>query len=110
MSQNITDVTNDNFTTEVMESELPTLVDFWAEWCGPCKMMQPSIEKIAGKYVGKLKVCKAKIDDNNKATSKFNISSIPSIIIIDKGEVTYQCTGLKSEDSLMKEVEETLGQ
>ena len=85
MSAEILHVTDDNFDTEVLSSDLPVLVDFWAEWCGPCKMIAPILEEIATEYAGKVKVCKVDVDANPDMPGKFNIRGIPTLIVFKGG-------------------------
>ena len=76
----------ENFTNDVLNSDLPVLVDFWAEWCGPCKQLSPTVEEIASENQGKIKVCKMDVDSNREIAAKYGIRSIPSLIIFKNGE------------------------
>lgn len=86
-SQTIVVGTTENWSKEVEHSDLPVLVDFWAAWCGPCRMVSPVIDKIAEKYSGKVKVVKVNVDENQGLAAKFGIMSIPAILLFDKGRV-----------------------
>jgi thioredoxin 1 len=94
--------TNENFEAEVIKSDIPVLVDFYADWCGPCKMMMPVVEKMAEVYDGKIKVGKINADDNGEIAGKYNIMSIPSFLIFKNGEVINSATGAMSADALAK--------
>ena len=86
--------TNDsNFKQEVLNSDLPVLVDFWAKWCGPCQMVAPTVEAIAKKYKGKLKVCKVNVDEAPNTSSEYGIMSIPTLAIFKKGKVESKVVG-----------------
>ena len=85
--------TDGNFEEEVLNSSIPVLVDFWAEWCAPCKMIAPTVEEIAHEYDGKLKVGKVDVDSNPKVSSKYQIRSIPSLVFFKNGRVTDQIVG-----------------
>ena len=79
--------TDDNFETEVINSELPVLIDFWAAWCGPCKMIAPIVEELAVEYDGKVKVGKLDVDDNQQVAIKYGVRSIPTVLLIKNGEI-----------------------
>ncbi len=87
-------VTDDSFESEVLQSEIPVLVDYWAPWCGPCKMAVPVLEKIAGEYQGRLKVCKINVDEEREVASKHRIMSIPTMILFKNGQVVEQIVGV----------------
>lgn len=87
MSGNIVNVTDASFEQDVLQSDVPVLVDYWAEWCGPCKMIAPVLEEIADEYDGKLKVCKLNIDENEQTPPKFNIRGIPTLMLFKNGNV-----------------------
>lgn len=91
---------DDNFDMEVNESDKPVLVDYWAEWCGPCKMVGPIVEEIASEYSDELKVCKLDVDDNQESAAKQNVMSIPTLLIFKDGEVIAQQIGALSKSQL----------
>ena len=97
--------TTDNFEEEVLNSELPVLVDFFADWCGPCKMMAPIIEKLAEEYEGKLKVGKCNTDDNMPVAQKYRVASIPTFIIFKGGQPAATFMGAMSEDDLCDKID-----
>ncbi len=94
-------VTNENFETEVLKSELPVLVDLWAPWCGPCRALTPTIEEIASEYDGKINVAKINIDENPELASKYQVRSIPTMLIFSKGEVNGQIVGLVGKEKIL---------
>ena len=96
-SENVQEFTDDNFKGEVLESSQLVLVDFWAEWCGPCRALAPTIEKIAKDYVGKIKVGKVDTDVNRETALQYRIESIPTVILFKKGEVVQKFVGLRRE-------------
>ena len=92
--------TDDNFDEEVISSELPVLVDFWADWCGPCKMIAPILEEIASEYGGKIKVAKLNIDDNPQTPPKYGIRGIPTLMLFKDGNVEATKVGALSKSQL----------
>ena len=100
MSEHIHHVTDANFKSEVLESSLPVLVDYWAEWCGPCKMIAPILEDIAKDYTGKLKVAKLNIDDNQKTPGEFGIRGIPTLMLFKAGNIEATKVGALSKSQL----------
>ena len=93
MSDRIVHVTDETFEAEVMKSELPVMVDFWAEWCGPCRMVGPAVEELANKYKGKIKIAKMDVDKNRQTPGKFGIRNIPTLILFKNGTVEAQKVG-----------------
>lgn len=88
-------LTVDNFKTEVLESDMPVLVDFWAPWCGPCKMLGPVISELAEEYEGKVKVGKVNVDEEDELAAQYGIQSIPTVLLFKGGEVVEQSLGFK---------------
>jgi thioredoxin 1 len=95
--QNVIELTDQNFEQEVLKSDVPVLVDFWAEWCMPCKMLTPTIEKLANDYQGRIKVGKVDTDSNRDTALKYSISNIPTVILFSGGEMTQRFVGLQPE-------------
>jgi len=100
--------TDSNFKKEVLESSVPVMVDFWADWCGPCKMIAPIVEELAHEYDGKMKIGKLNVDSNPKCASDYGIMSIPSLIFIKGGKVMCQVTGALGKAELKRKIEENL--
>ena len=96
-SENVVEFTDQNFDQEVLKSSTPVLVDFWAEWCMPCRMLAPTIEKIAKDYAGKVKVGKLDTDANRDVAAKYSISAIPTVILFKDGQVARKFVGLTQE-------------
>ena len=96
-SENVVEFTDENFESEVLKSTQPVLVDFWAEWCMPCRMLAPTIEKIANDYAGKVKVGKLDTDANRDVAAKYSISAIPTVILFRDGQVSQKFVGLRKE-------------
>ena len=91
-----------NFEEEVLNSEVPVLIDFWATWCGPCRMMAPVVEEIANEVGEKAKVCKVNIDENQELAEKYGVMSIPTFVIIKNGSETGRTIGVQSKEEIMK--------
>jgi len=107
-SDNAIEITDENFEAEVKNSDIPVLLDFWAEWCMPCKMLAPVIDEIADAYAGKIKVGKLDTDSARDAALEFNISAIPTVIIFNKGEVAQRFVGLQQKADLTAAIDELL--
>ena len=100
MSEHIHHVTDDSFDPEVLQSQLPVLVDYWAEWCGPCKMVAPILDEVAKDYAGRLKVAKLDIDQNDKIAVRFGVRGIPTLMLFKNGAVAAQKVGALSKSQL----------
>jgi thioredoxin 1 len=96
------EITDSSFQTEVTDSAMPVLVDFWAPWCGPCKMVAPVLEELAQEYAGKLKIVKLNVDQNQQVAAQFGISSIPTLIMFNNGKEAGKMIGFQSKDALKK--------
>ena len=108
MSDQIVYTTDANFENDVLKSSLPVLVDYWAEWCGPCKMIAPILDEIAGDYQGKLKIAKVNVDENQHVTQKYGIRSIPTLMLFKDGNVQAQKVGAMSKSQLAAFIETNL--
>ena len=100
--------TEENFEAEVLKSETPVLVDFYADWCGPCKMMMPVVEKMAETYDGKIKVGKLNVDENNAIAGKYGVMSIPTFLVFKNGELISSNTGAMSQTALAQMLDAAL--
>lgn len=101
-------LTDENFETEVVKSNIPVLVDFWAVWCGPCKMQNPILEGVSREYEGKVKIGKLNVDENPVVSGKYGIMSIPTLMIFKSGNVVKQMIGVQSTETLKSEFEKAL--
>lgn len=108
MSDLITSVSDDTFETDVLGSELPVLVDFWAEWCGPCKMIAPVLEQIAAEFEGQLKIVKLNIDQNEQTAPKYGIRSIPTLMLFRNGQAEATKIGAMSKSELTAFIQQAL--
>ncbi len=100
--------TKDNFDAEVLQSDKPVLVDFWASWCGPCKMIAPVVEELAGEYEGKIVVGKLNVDEHGEVPAKYGIMSIPTVILFNNGEEAERSLGYKTKDELAEIVKKVI--
>jgi len=100
MSDKVVEFTDSNFETEVLKSREPVLVDFWAPWCGPCRMIAPLVEEMAGKYAGTVKIGKVNIDENPNAAARYGVMSIPTLLVFKDGNVVQTLVGLQSKQRL----------
>lgn len=100
--------TKQNFETEVLQSQLPVLVDFYADWCGPCKMMAPVVDRLAGEFDGQVKVGKVNVDDEPELAQKYRVVSIPTFLIIKDGAIKETCVGAMSAAQLTEKVKQVL--
>ena len=98
----VIELNKDNFEKEVMEAEVPVLIDFWANWCGPCRMMSPIIDKIAEEMGDKVKVCKVNVDENHELAEKYEIMTIPAFIVIKNGAEAGRTIGVQPKEDILK--------
>ena len=108
MSANTVAVTDSSFETDVLKSDGPVLVDFWAEWCGPCKMIAPALEEIGAEYQGRLKVAKVNIDSNPEAPTQYGVRSIPTLIVFKDGKPVAQQMGAMPKSQLKAWIDQSL--
>jgi thioredoxin 1 len=108
MSSKVLNVTDNDFSKEVLQAPMPVLVDFWASWCGPCKMIAPVIEQIAADYDGRLIVAKVNVDENRETAGKFGILSIPSMLLFVDGEAVDRYVGYMPKEKLASQINNTL--
>jgi len=104
MAGNVIELTDADFDATINNSDVPVLVDFWAPWCGPCKMIAPIIEEIATEHVGKAKVCKVNTDDHREAAVEYGINAIPTLIVFSKGQIAKKWTGMTTKKDIVAEL------
>lgn len=108
-SDNIVVIEGDNWQSEVVDSDIPVLVDFWAEWCGPCRAIAPILEEISEEKAGSLKIAKVDVDQNKELAGEYGIRSIPTLLLIKGGEVQAQVVGAVNKSALLEKVEPHIG-
>lgn len=108
MSENVMQVTDAEFDSEILKSETPALVDFWAAWCGPCRAIAPVVEELADEYAGKIKFGKCNVDENPKTPGQYGIRAIPTLILFKDGQVADQITGAVSKSHLEEAIKKVL--
>jgi len=108
MSDNVLEVTDQNFEDEVLKSEKPVLVDFWAEWCAPCRMLAPTVDQISEEFSGQAKVVKLDVDSNAETSAKYNIKGIPTLLLFKGGEIQDQIVGAASKDNIARMIQSQL--
>jgi len=108
MAEYITEITEGNFSEEVEKSQLPVLVDFWAPWCQPCRMLSPIIDEIGQEYQGKVKVCKINVDEQGGLGARFGVMSIPTVILFDKGSAAEKFVGLRAKPQIVQMIQKYL--
>ncbi|MBC8234120.1 thioredoxin [bacterium] len=107
-AENLLEITDYNFEAEVLKSDIPVLVDIWAPWCGPCRIVGPIIEELAGEYAGKMKVGKLNVDDNSETAMKYQVQSIPTILIFKDGQEIQRIIGARPKPAFKKEIDDII--
>ena len=105
MSDNLVHVTDASFESDVLQSEVPALIDFWAAWCGPCKMIAPLLEELSNEYAGRIKVCKIDVDSNPQTAAKYNVRGIPTLLVFKNGSIEATKVGALSKSQLVEFVD-----
>src|SRR6266581_7859242 len=109
MSEHVNDTTDSSFETDVLKSDRPVLVDFWAAWCAPCRMLAPTVESVAEKYAGNARVVKLNVDDNPSISQRFGIKGIPTLILFKNGREEERVVGATSKESISRLIDKHLG-
>ncbi|MGI5838902.1 MAG: thioredoxin [bacterium] len=105
---NLINATDSNFQNEVLEAEKPVLVDFWAPWCGPCRMVGPVVEQIAGEYQEKMKVVKVNVDDNPQTAAQYGVMSIPTLVVFKDGKAVQKMVGYMPKEQMKSQIDQVL--
>ncbi|AEP10798.1 MULTISPECIES: thioredoxin [Chloracidobacterium] len=108
MGGNVIEITDSNFEREVLQSDRPVLVDFWAAWCAPCRMLAPTVEALANDYAGRVRVGKLNVDENNQTSARFGIRGIPTLIVFKNGQEQERLTGAHPKDTIARMLEKHL--
>ena len=108
MAGKVVTVSDDEFDSSILNGEKPSLIDFWAEWCQPCKMLAPTVEELAGEYEDKILVGKLNVDDNPQTATKYGIRGIPTLLLFKGGQVVQQLVGVKSKAEIKKVIDENI--
>jgi thioredoxin 1 len=107
-SANIVNVTSQTFAKEVLESSVPVMVDFWAAWCGPCKMIAPALDELADEYVGKARIVKVDVDSEQLLAGQFNVRSIPTLLLFKQGQVVEQIVGARGKNDFKASIDRAI--
>ncbi|VAX14817.1 Thioredoxin [hydrothermal vent metagenome] len=108
MAGNVEEFTDDNFDSKVLKSDKLTLVDFWAEWCAPCRLIAPTVEELANEYADKMNIGKLNVDENNKTATKYGIRSIPTLLFFKDGDILKHVVGVRSKEELQEVINENV--
>ncbi len=108
MAGNVEEFTDDNFDSKVLKSDKLTLVDFWAEWCAPCRLIAPTVEELASEYADKMNIGKLNVDENNKTATKYGIRSIPTLLFFKDGDILKHVVGVRSKEELQEVINENV--